>query len=85
MEDPRTEAETSSARGAPAERTAEDELPLKEACEQFEREYVLRAVHRQGWNLSGAARALGVHRNTILRKLDAWGLQRPSDEEEASS
>jgi two-component system, NtrC family, response regulator AtoC len=52
-------------------------LSLKDACEQFERQYVLRALDRVQWNVSGAARMLGVHRNTIITKLCAWGLHRP--------
>ncbi|HXH84327.1 MAG TPA: sigma-54 dependent transcriptional regulator [Candidatus Tectomicrobia bacterium] len=51
--------------------------PLKEACEHFERQYVLRALERTGWNVSRTARQLGVHRNTILAKLAHWGVQRP--------
>ena len=58
----------------------DDELPLKEACEQFERQYVIRALDRRRWNISRAARVLRVHRNTILRKLSAWGLERPDGE-----
>ena len=50
---------------------------LKEACDQFERQYVLRALERVHWNVSRAARLLGVHRNTILAKLASWGIRRP--------
>jgi transcriptional regulator of acetoin/glycerol metabolism len=32
-----------------------------------------------GWNVSRAARLLGVHRNTVLAKLAVWGLQRPAN------
>ena len=52
-------------------------LPLKDACDQFERQYVLRVLDQLQWNVSGAARALGVHRNTIVQKLAAWGVHRP--------
>jgi two-component system response regulator AtoC len=55
-------------------------LPLKDACEQFERQYVLRVLESTNWNVSRAARKLGVHRNTVLAKLAAWGLQRPLPE-----
>ncbi len=68
-------------------RLAEDTgLPLREACEQFERQYVLRVLERVGWNVSRGARLLGVHRNTVLVKLAAWGVQRPvsSDNRSAS-
>jgi DNA-binding NtrC family response regulator len=50
---------------------------LREACDQFERQYVLRILERGHWNISRAARLLGVHRNTILAKLAAWGVRRP--------
>jgi two-component system response regulator AtoC len=55
---------------------------LREACDQFERQYVLRVLERVYWNISRAARVLGVHRNTILTKLAAWGVRRPGSEAE---
>ncbi|HMH49376.1 MAG TPA: sigma-54 dependent transcriptional regulator [Candidatus Acidoferrum sp.] len=62
-------------------RLAEDtRLPLREACEQFERQYVLRVLERVQWNVSRAARLLGVHRNTVLTKLSAWNIRRPGDD-----
>jgi DNA-binding NtrC family response regulator len=62
--------------------TEDTGLPLKDACEQFERQYVLRVLDQLQWNVSGAARALGVHRNTIVQKLAAWGIHRPAAEAE---
>ena len=56
-------------------------LPLREACEQFERQYVLRVLEGVQWNVSRAARLLGVHRNTVLAKLSGWGIQRPASPE----
>jgi len=35
-------------------------------------QYVLRVLDRVRWNVSAAARFLGVHRNTIVGKLSAW-------------
>jgi DNA-binding NtrC family response regulator len=68
--------------GEGGEQPAEDDvLPLKDACELFERDYVMRAVQQAEWNITGAARVLGVHRNTILKKLAAWGLHRPGGNE----
>jgi DNA-binding NtrC family response regulator len=64
----------------PAGAEGDGELPLKEACKQFERQYVIRVLDRRRWNISRAARVLRVHRNTILRKLSAWGLERPRGE-----
>ncbi len=56
-------------------------LPLRDACDRFERQYVLRVLERAGWNVSRAARMLGVHRNTVLAKLSGWGVQRPASPE----
>jgi DNA-binding NtrC family response regulator len=56
---------------------ARDTLPLREACDEFERQYVLRSLERTHWNVSRTARQLGVHRNTVLAKLATWGVQRP--------
>jgi DNA-binding NtrC family response regulator len=62
-------------------RPADDtRLPLREACEQFERQYVLRVLERVQWNVSRAARLLGVHRNTVLTKLAAWNIHRPGSD-----
>ena len=54
--------------------------PLRDALEQFERQYILRVLEGVGWNVSHAARRLGVHRNTVLTKLSAWRIQRPGTE-----
>jgi DNA-binding NtrC family response regulator len=58
-----------------------DTLPLREACDEFERQYVVRTLERTQWNVSRAARQLGVHRNTVLTKLALWGVQRPGASE----
>ena len=64
--------EVGSARGE-GEPTA---LTLKEARDRFEQAYVLRALERCDWNQSRAARGLGVHRNTLIARLAAWGFRR---------
>jgi DNA-binding NtrC family response regulator len=60
-------------------------LPLAAARDQFERQYVLRALEQVGWNVSRAARMLAVHRNTVLAKLAGWGVHRPGSEERTAS
>ena len=63
---------------AGARLTEDTGLFLRDACDRFERQYVLRVLERVQWNVSRAARLLGVHRNTVLTKLSAWGIQRPA-------
>jgi len=55
-----------------------ESLPLKQACEQFERQAILRVLQRVGWNRGEAARLLGLHRNTLKLKLAKWKI-RPSE------
>ncbi|HEV8615777.1 MAG TPA: sigma-54 dependent transcriptional regulator [Methylomirabilota bacterium] len=63
---------------AGARLTEDTGLFLRDACDRFERQYVLCVLERVQWNVSRAARLLGVHRNTVLTKLSAWGIQRPA-------
>jgi DNA-binding NtrC family response regulator len=55
-----------------------ESLPLKQACEQFERQAILRVLQRVGWNRGEAARLLGLHRNTLKLKLAKWKI-RPTE------
>jgi len=52
-------------------------LPLRQACEQFERQIVLRVLQRVGWNRGEAARLLSLHRNTLKLKLAKWKMRPP--------
>jgi two-component system response regulator AtoC len=52
-----------------------EELPLKEARELFERQLVLQVLERVQWNRTQAARLLGMHRNSLKAKLEAWGIR----------
>jgi DNA-binding NtrC family response regulator len=70
---------------AGARLTEDTGLPLREACDQFERQYVLRVLERVQWNMSRAARLLGVHRNTVLAKVSAWGVHRPGSDGRSAS
>ena len=49
-------------------------VPLHEARDQFEREYILRALATQQGNISRTAEALGVERSNLYRKMRAFGI-----------
>jgi two-component system nitrogen regulation response regulator NtrX len=50
-------------------------LPLRQAREAFEREYVARILRACQGNMSQAARLLGLERSHLYRKLKALGLK----------
>jgi len=62
-------------------RLAQDPGPksnLREARETAEREHILRALDESSWNVSGAARALGMERTNLHKRIRALGLTRKS-------
>jgi two-component system nitrogen regulation response regulator NtrX len=54
--------------------SAEPLLPLHEARDRFERDYILRALARQHGNMSRTAEMLGVERSNLYRKMRAFGI-----------
>ena len=58
-------------------------IPLHEARDQFEREYILRALGEQHGNMSRTAEVLGVERSNLYRKMKAFGIApaRKADDE----
>jgi hypothetical protein len=51
---------------------------LQRACEGFERNFILKALERAGWNVTAAARHLGIPLSTMKHKMDrlairTWG------------
>jgi DNA-binding NtrC family response regulator len=47
---------------------------LEEAVGEFEKKFIKRVLDRSDGNQSRAARVLGIHRNTLSRKLDEYRL-----------
>ena len=48
---------------------------LKEARDEFEKQYILERLREFGGNVSRAAEALGVERSNLYRKLHAYGIR----------
>ena len=49
-----------------------------------ERDMLVRALTRTAWNVTQAARLLGVSRDTLRYRIDKFGLKQPSEEQEQS-
>src|SRR5918993_991826 len=49
-------------------------LPLHEARERFERDYIVRTLATQQGNISRTAEVLGVERSNLYRKMKAFGI-----------
>ncbi len=68
---------TSAPASAEAQATALPEgplLPLLEAREQFEKDYILRVLAAHGGNMSRTAEALGVERSNLYKKMRSFGI-----------
>lgn len=51
----------------------ENKLLFEEAMGEFERRFMAKVLERNNGNLSKAAKALGIHRNTLSRKIATLG------------
>ena len=56
---------------------------LRQAKAEFERHYILQTLEKHGWNQTEAAKRLGIHRNTLLTKMDMLHI-RPTSSSESS-
>ena len=59
-----------------ADRIMDGGFFLEEAIEILERTLIGRVLERTGGNRSAASRLLGIHRNTLQRKLVEYKLER---------
>jgi two-component system nitrogen regulation response regulator NtrX len=75
-----TEGERITRESAPVEirvqREAGPKSTIQEARESAEREHILRALEETNWNVSGAARTLGMERTNLHKRIRALGLSR---------
>ena len=49
-------------------------IHFDEAVNEFEKKFIKRVLDRSRGNQSRAARLLGIHRNTLSRKIDLYKL-----------
>ena len=59
-------------------------LPLREAREAFEREYLLTQINRFGGNISRTANFVGMERSALHRKLKSLGVVTPTKQARVS-
>ena len=71
---------TQESTGDSAGITAMMGIPLREAREQFEREYLRVQIRRFSGNISRTASFIGMERSALHRKLKTLGLSEKRDE-----
>lgn len=56
--------------------TSGETLTLKKARHQFERQFILRVLEKLHWNQTRAAKMMGIHRNTLIIKMEELGIKK---------
>jgi two-component system nitrogen regulation response regulator NtrX len=56
--------------------SAEARSPLQQTRDSAERESILKALEQTNWNVSGAARVLGVERTNLHKRIRALGISK---------
>jgi Fis family transcriptional regulator, factor for inversion stimulation protein len=52
---------------------------LEEAVTEFEKKFIKRVLERSNGNQCRAAKVLGIHRNTLSRKINEYHLDRSNN------
>ncbi len=65
--------------------TSPREQGLVQARNSFERQYILRALNRNSWNQTDAARELKIHRNTLAKRMRDLNLRGDLQESPATA
>jgi len=58
------------------EEMLDGQILLDEAMREFERLYIQKALNRHGEHLSNTAKVLGIHRNTLSKRVAAYQKER---------
>ncbi len=51
-------------------------ITLKKARHQFERQFILRILDKVHWNQTKAAKVMGIHRNTLILKMEELSIRK---------
>jgi len=55
-------------------RMVDSEISYTDAVGEFEKRFIKKVLDKNHGNQSKAAQALGIHRNTLSRKIETFGL-----------
>jgi two-component system nitrogen regulation response regulator NtrX len=50
---------------------------LKDARDAFERDYIIRKLRENNWNISKTAELIGIERSNLHRKIKAYSIETP--------
>jgi len=50
---------------------------VRDEIADLERDRIVEALEAHGWNQTRAARALGMARGTLIKRMEVYGLSRP--------
>ena len=56
------------------EQMVEDKIDYEDAVSEFEKRFIRKVLEGANGNQSRAAKTLGIHRNTLSRKIEELGL-----------
>ena len=51
-----------------------------QSIESVEKNHILNVLQKRRWNISAAARVLGIDRVTVYKKLEKYGITRPNND-----
>jgi DNA-binding NtrC family response regulator len=62
-----------------------DKVSLRDARNEFEKQFIMKILEKTNWNQTKAARLLGIHRNALLYKVHSFNLRPLMEKAKADS
>jgi transcriptional regulator of acetoin/glycerol metabolism len=50
------------------------------SIDNVEKQHILRVLEKNNWNISRSAKVLGIDRVTVYKKMQKYGIERPSND-----